>query len=73
MVGGNKSPKLVLGKQERFDIPATTTTIFHGQGDCVSFPPLKPEFADGKKITIMDCNQTYSEHKICVNGTELPS
>lgn len=36
-------------------------------------PPLKPGFADGKKIPVMDCDQTYSEYKLCVNGTELLS
>lgn len=41
MIGGKKSPKMLLGKQERFDIPATTKTILHGQGDCISFPSFE--------------------------------
>lgn len=37
------------------------------------FPLLKPEFADGKKLTITDYGQTYSEYKLCVNEAGLSS
>lgn len=74
MIGKKKKPikQCWENKKDLTFLPPPRQS-FMGKKIAFPSPPLKPGFADGKKITIMDCDQTYAEYKLCVNGIELPS